>query len=154
LGFQIGVDEVGTLLGKGAVPRVLQKYVASTLATLHSLTLDYTRHLPAARCHKSRACIGLESVSHTASRAWLAHLTKISSNRAVGIRVDKVRKWPMLLKKSAVERSGRRDVEHADRCRVSGWHRLRRHRDELGKLSEVLGGGREVELVSGAVRAA
>ena len=61
---------------------------------------------------------------------------------------------PMLLKKSAVERSGRRDVEHAGRCRVSGWHRLRRHRDELGKLSEVLGGGGEVELVSGAVRAA
>ena len=61
---------------------------------------------------------------------------------------------PMLLKKSSAKGGGRCDDEHAGRCRGSGWHRLHRHRDELGKLAEVLGCGGEVELVPGAVRAA
>ena len=34
---------------------------------------------------------------------------------------------------------------------ASDRHRLR-HRDELGQLSEVLGGGCEVELIAGAIR--
>jgi hypothetical protein len=63
-------------------------------------------------------------------------------------------KWPILLKKSACERSGRFPGEEArQRCR-SGGHRLDRDRDQLGELPEVLGGGCEVKLVAGAVRTA
>src|SRR3546814_3304320 len=65
-----------------------------------------------------------------------------------------VRFWPMLLKKSASDTSGRSPrVEARRRCR-SGGGRLWPPRDQLGELPEVLGGSCEVELVTRAVRAA
>ena len=64
-----------------------------------------------------------------------------------------VRNGSMLLKKSAFDRSGRWGVRGRAALCHSGGHRLRWHRDELGQLAQVLGGGCEVELVAGAVGA-
>ena len=51
-----------------------------------------------------------------------------------------------------LRRMGSERLMSAGRSAASRWL-WRRHRDELGELPEVLGGGCEVELVTGAIRA-
>jgi hypothetical protein len=68
---------------------------------------------------------------------------------------------PIPLKKAFVDRPWRRRPlggagERAPGCSgpaASGGGCWRRQRDQFGELSEVLGGGGEVELIAGAVRA-
>jgi len=61
------------------------------------------------------------------------------------------RKRPIVLKKLALVRGGPGLKTKASIPAVSGRCHLRRHRDKLGHLAEVLGSGSEEELILGAV---
>jgi hypothetical protein len=95
------------------------------------------------------------AISHAHTAAWTSvRSCERYQGREGGGYGRNGRSWPMLLKKSAGERSGRGRWDTVGRCRGSGWHAVLGHRDKLGELAEVLGCGGEVELVTGAIRPA
>ncbi len=106
------------------------------------------------RCGSDQAEDGLPKSRHLPSILHMMAVGQFNGQRPVAMPSGgqrTVRFRPMPLKKSESEGSrGSAGVEARWLCR-SGRHRLRRDRDHVGELAEVLGRGSEVEFVTGAI---